>query len=101
MPLGPCGSGDPPREVVLLWQIGADWQYDPDLRTEVEVSFTAEGSRRTRLDPRHRNLQRDRGHTEQMRVLDDSSGWTGVLARFLDILSADCPTSPRERKNTP
>ena len=99
---GRVASWDPPREVVLLWQIGADWQYDPDFRTEVEVSFTAEGSGRTRLDLRHRNLQRYGNHAEQMRaILDDPSGWTGVLARFLDLLSADCPTSPREPKNTP
>jgi hypothetical protein len=26
---GRAASWDPPREVVLLWQIGADWQYDP------------------------------------------------------------------------
>ena len=99
---GRVASWDPPREVVLLWQIGGDWQYDPDFRTEVEVSFTAEGSGHIRLDLRHRNLQRYGDHAEQMgAIFDDPSGWTGVLAGFLGLLSADCPTSPRERKNAP
>ena len=40
---GRVASWDPPREVMLLWEIGADWQYDPDFRTEVKVSFTLKG----------------------------------------------------------
>jgi hypothetical protein len=99
---GRVASWDPPRQVVLLWQIGGDWQYYPDFRTEVEVSFTAEGFARTRLDLRHRNLQRYGDNAEKMRaIFDDPSGWTGVLAGFVDLLSTDCPTSPREREKTP
>ena len=98
---GHVASWDPPREVVLLWQIGAHWQFDPDFRTEVEVSFTPEESGRTRLDLRHRNLQRYGDNAEQMRaIFDDPSGWTGVLARFVDLSSADCPTDSGEPGTT-
>ncbi|HYB38217.1 MAG TPA: SRPBCC family protein [Mycobacterium sp.] len=55
---GQVAVWDPPREVVLLWPIGADWQFDPDFETEVEVTFAEDGPDRTRLDLRHRNLQR-------------------------------------------
>ena len=85
---GSVATWDPPRKVLLLWQIGADWQFDPDFQTEVEVSFTAEGSGRTRLDLRHRNLQRYGADAERMQaIFDDPSGWTGVLARFVDLSS--------------
>jgi hypothetical protein len=77
---------DPPRNVVLLWQIGADWQFDPDFETEVEVIFSEEPSGRTRLELRHRNLQRYGDDTERMRaVFDHPDGWTGTLARFVDV----------------
>jgi hypothetical protein len=74
---------EPPRKVVLLWQIGADWHFDPQFETEVEVTFSAEGPDRCRLDLRHGNLQRYGDSTEQMRaIFDDPAGWTGTLAGF-------------------
>src|ERR1700683_2378105 len=33
---------DPPRRVLLAWRIAADWTYDPNLLTEVEVTFAPE-----------------------------------------------------------
>ncbi|MCV7399259.1 SRPBCC domain-containing protein [Mycobacterium fragae] len=85
-PWGRVASWDPPRKVVLLWQIGADWQYDPDFETEIEVTFTAEDANRTRLDLRHQNLQRYGDNTEQMRaIFDDPAGWAGTLANFADL----------------
>lgn len=85
---GRVASWEPPRKVVLLWQIGADWQFDPDFETEVEVTFTPEGADRTRLNLRHGNLQRYGEHTEQMRaIFDDPAGWTGTLANFADLVT--------------
>ncbi|MBV9321180.1 MAG: SRPBCC family protein [Mycobacterium sp.] len=99
---GRVASWDPPREVVLLWQIGADWRFDPAFRTEVEVSFTPEESGRTRLDLRHRNLQRYGDNAEQMRaIFDNPSGWTGVLARFVDLCAFNSSTGPAERETNP
>ncbi|MGH3675871.1 MAG: SRPBCC family protein [Mycobacterium sp.] len=83
---GRVAAWDPPRKVVLLWQIGANWQFDPDFETEVEVTFTDDGSGRTRVDLCHRNLERYRDATEQMRaVFDHPDGWTGTLKRFADL----------------
>jgi hypothetical protein len=86
---GRVASWEPPRKVVLLWQIGADWQYDPDFETEVEVTFTDDGPDHTRLDLRHRNLQRYADRTEQMRaVFDSPEGWTGTLTRFVELANS-------------
>jgi hypothetical protein len=86
---GRVASWEPPRKVVLLWQIGADWQFDPDFETEVDVTFTEDGSGRTRLDLRHRNLQRYGDQVEQMRAIFDSpGGWTGTLTRFVELANS-------------
>ncbi|MDB4957349.1 MAG: ATPase [Myxococcales bacterium] len=49
---------DPPRRLVLAWQLGVDFKFDPNLVTEVEVVFTSLGPTRTRVDFEHRNLDR-------------------------------------------
>ena len=86
---GRVAAWEPPRKVVLLWQIGADWQFDPEFETEVEVTFSDEGPDRSRLDLWHRNLQRYGDSTEQMRaIFDDPSGWTGTVAAFVDFAGA-------------
>lgn len=83
---GRIASWEPPRKVLLLWQIGADWRFDPDFETEVEVTFTEENPDRTRLDLRHRNLQRYGEDAEQMRaIFDDPKGWAGTLASFAEL----------------
>jgi hypothetical protein len=89
-PWGRVASWDPPREVVLLWQIDAGWRFDPDFETEVEVTFTEDGPDRTRLELRHRNLQRYGDNTEQIRaIFDHPDGWTGTLTRFVDFVAAE------------
>ncbi|MGH3563239.1 MAG: SRPBCC domain-containing protein, partial [Mycobacterium sp.] len=55
---GRVAEWSPPHRLVLLWQIGADWRFDPDFETEVEVNFAEESPGRTRVELRHRNLQR-------------------------------------------
>jgi Activator of Hsp90 ATPase homolog 1-like protein len=83
---GRVAAWEPPRKVVLLWQIGADWKFDPNFETEVEVTFTEEDTTHTRVDLRHANLQRYGDNVQQMRAIFDSpGGWTGTLTRFADL----------------
>src|SRR5580692_6256251 len=49
---------EPHSLLVLSWNISADWQYDPALKTEIEVRFTTDGSDRTRVELEHRHLDR-------------------------------------------
>jgi uncharacterized protein YndB with AHSA1/START domain len=49
---------DPPRRLVLAWQLNTEFKFDPELITEVEVTFTALTPTRTRVDFEHRNLER-------------------------------------------
>ena len=87
---GRVAAWEPPRKVVLLWQIGANWQYHPDFETEVEVTFTEEVGGRTHLELAHRNLQRYGDATDQMRaIFDDPKGWTGTLTRFAELANTE------------
>lgn len=73
---------DPPRRLVLSWDISADWQYDANLQTEVEVRFTQEGSV-TRVDLEHRKLRAYGDRALEMKgIFDSEGGWTGLLAAF-------------------
>jgi uncharacterized protein YndB with AHSA1/START domain len=85
---GSVAAWDPPGRVVLLWQVGAGWKFDPTLQTEVEVEFTADGPGRTRLDLTHRHLERYGDQAENMRsVFDSPGGWAGTLDAFARFTS--------------
>jgi uncharacterized protein YndB with AHSA1/START domain len=74
---------DPPRRLVLAWQITARWQHDPSFLTEVEVVFTAEGPKRTRVALEHRNLERFGEHAEAIRKsIGADTGWGRILESF-------------------
>ena len=38
---GHVRTWDPPRRLVLTWEISSDWHDDPSIQTEVEVRFSA------------------------------------------------------------
>jgi len=74
-----------PTRIVMTWGIGADWRYDPELRTEVEVRFIAESARRTRVELEHRHLERFGDKAEQMReIFESPDAWAGTLATMRD-----------------
>jgi len=77
---------EPPRRLVLAWQIGAGWQYEPDLAksSEVEVQFSALADGRTRVDLEHRGFERMGPAGDAMRsAVDSPNGWTGTLALYV------------------
>lgn len=85
---GRVGRWAPPGELVLLWQINADWNYQADFETEVEVSFTerAEG---TLVQLRHRHLERYGDRVSAMRdSLGSPGGWSGILDQFVALACA-------------
>src|SRR5262249_44678896 len=72
---------EPPRRLVLAWQLTAEYQYDPSFITEVEVTFTPEGLKRTRVDFEHRDLERFGAAAARARESMDG-GWLGILQLF-------------------
>jgi uncharacterized protein YndB with AHSA1/START domain len=76
-------SWEPHTRLVLSWEISADWQHDPNLKTEVEVRFIAEGKDHTRVELEHRHLDRYGTRRDEMRgIFDSEGGWSGLLASF-------------------
>ncbi|HXQ53912.1 MAG TPA: SRPBCC family protein [Stellaceae bacterium] len=79
---------EPPRRLLLAWQLDARFKYDPDLVTEVEVRFTALGTEGTRVDLEHRKLEAFAGDAEKVRgQVDAPGGWTLVLDRFAQAIA--------------
>lgn len=74
---------DPTSGVVLAWQITADWKYDPDIYTEVEVRFVSETPNITRVDLEHRGLEAYGEAAEKMRELfEHPDAWQKSLELF-------------------
>jgi uncharacterized protein YndB with AHSA1/START domain len=84
---------EPPARVVLAWQIGSNWKYDPALLTEVEVTFTAlAGGGATRVDVEHRHLERFGTEAARLRdAFDSEAGWNGVLKSFASVADLQAP----------
>src|SRR5205085_12231002 len=83
-----CDTGtvrvwDPPKRIVLVWQINADWQFDPSLDTEVEVTFTPQGDNQTLVVLEHRDLDRFGAKAGELRTgIDSEGGWPLFLANL-------------------
>ena len=82
---------DPPRRLVLAWQIAADWKCEPDLSkaSEVEIRFTPEPGGKTRIHLEHRNFERMSAGGEAMRAgVGAEGGWGSLLQMFSDRVDA-------------
>src|SRR5436309_536615 len=78
---------EPPTRVVFSWDIGLQWQIEPDpaKTSEVEIRFLAEGPDRTRVELEHRHLERHGEGWEQMRdAVGSPDGWDVGLRRFAE-----------------
>jgi uncharacterized protein YndB with AHSA1/START domain len=72
---------EPPSRLLLAWQLTCEWGYDPDLQTEVEVTFAPAEGGGTLVTLEHRHLERfgadGARHVEKLR-----GGWPTRLADF-------------------
>jgi uncharacterized protein YndB with AHSA1/START domain len=74
---------EPPKRLVMTWDINSEWKYDPTLATEVELKFIAEAPERTRVELEHRKLEHYGDKAEMMRALfDGPEAWEGMLKLF-------------------
>jgi len=76
---------DPPRRLVIAWQITPAWGYEPDLAksSEVEVRFEPQPGGTARVELEHRHFDRHGPGFEAIRnAVDAPGGWTGTLQLF-------------------
>ncbi len=78
---GKIVAWDPPHRLVLGWQLGRDWRYEPGLLTEVEIGFADAGDGKTLVSLEHRNLERFGDYAEERRAQVDG-GWPSRLVDF-------------------
>lgn len=80
---------EPHSRLVLSWDISAEWQYDPTLKTEIEVRFSTDGNNCTRVELEHRHLDRYGARRDEMRRIFDSEGdWGRLLEAFARAAAA-------------
>lgn len=77
----------PPGRLLLAWQLGADFRFDPDFHTEIEITFTASGGG-TRVRLEHRNLERFGAAAETM-AKSLNGGWALIVGAYAGL--ADRP----------
>ena len=81
---------NPPHKLVLAWQITADWQYDPNFLTEVEVNFIEKGAKLTSVILEHRNIEKYGIKAQEIwSAFDSEGGWTGMLKTFAAIAETE------------
>ncbi len=76
---------EPYGKIVLAWQINGNFQYDPNLITEVEVNFIPEASQRTKIKFEHRDLDRLVGG-KVIESMDE--GWGKILELYKEVCKA-------------
>jgi uncharacterized protein YndB with AHSA1/START domain len=74
---------DPPTRLVLSWQLTAEWKFDSNFLTEIEVTFTPEGPRKTKVVLEHRKLDAYGAVVIEIReMIAADTGWGLVLHNF-------------------
>jgi uncharacterized protein YndB with AHSA1/START domain len=74
---------EPPQRVVLYWQLGTMFKFDPDVAqaSELEISFHAIAENKVRVELEHRHIERHGEGYQKLREMLDG-GWVGALGEF-------------------
>jgi uncharacterized protein YndB with AHSA1/START domain len=83
---------EPPHRVVFTWELSPRWSIETDAAkaSEVEVRFTAEDARRTRVDVEHRHLDRHGDGWEGLRdAVGSPEGWPLELRSFAQLVAQE------------
>lgn len=83
---------EPPGRLLLGWQIDAQWQFDPDLLTELELTFAPVGLN-TLVTLEHRNLER-LGDSAELVAEQLRNGWPGVVQSYADFAEGKHECAP-------
>ena len=86
---------EPPRRLLLTWQINGDFELDPSAASEVEVLFVPEAEG-TRVTLEHRNFEAFATTGQKLRdAVDQDGGWSGLLQLLAQASEAKQPSPTR------
>lgn len=72
-----------PHRLVLAWQLDADWRYDPEFKTDVDITFVESEPGHTKLALRHGHLERFGDRADELKaVFSSPNGWGGILDAY-------------------
>jgi len=74
---------EPPRRVVLTWQINAQWKADITMKSEVDVRFAADGPDATNVELLHHKFETMGAEAGASMRKDVDRGWPGLMERFV------------------
>ena len=78
----------PGERLLLAWQLNAEWVFDPDLITELEVTFVATGET-TLVTLEHRDIERMGAKAQEVHTsISSDGGWTGILASYGECVAS-------------
>ena len=87
--IGKVAAWEPPSRLLLIWQLTPEFTFDPDLVTEVEVTFAPEGEG-TRVDLEHRHIERMGDKADAMREsVSGPGGWPALLQLYADEANSE------------
>ena len=72
---------DPPARLVLAWQLDGEHRFDPELITEVEITFHPVDGGGTEVRLEHRNLERVRKNASRWAAAV-TEGWSQKVLEF-------------------
>ncbi|MCU1279343.1 MAG: ATPase [bacterium] len=78
---------EPPRRLILGWQLNMEFKFDPTLVSEVEINFTPLDAARTRIDFEHRDIEKLGEAAAKVRGEMDS-GWGQILDGYVARVAA-------------
>jgi len=76
---------EPPGRLLLAWQLNTEFAYDPDLVTEVEITFLPSPTGGTVVTLQHRNLER-LGAGAEKQISGLGQGWPTLLGLFATLV---------------
>lgn len=91
-PWGYVIAWEPPLRLLLAWQLTSQFQFDPNLVTEVEITFSPTAAGGTRVALEHRNLERF-GSDAAKTASSLGGGWATLLNTFAQLADSQGATS--------
>lgn len=73
---------EPPRRLVMLWQVNAQWKPDPTMKSEVDVRFAADGPDATNVELLHHKFETMGAEAGASMRKDVDGGWPGLIERY-------------------
>jgi hypothetical protein len=89
--MGPSSLVPAPERIVFTWDISPQWQLETDhsRASEVEVRFIPDSAERTRVELKHRYLDRHGDGWEGLRAgVEGDNGWPLYLTRYAEQVAA-------------